>query len=466
MKQFFTLISLFTLSFFTTALQAQITENFDNSLPSACGWQITNATYSNAKTINSTGDIAANSGTTTATIKTPFIDFYKASLTSVTNFTYKLSSKLSQNATRQIRVYLVGKNNVQSADLYNVTLTTNSSTAAVPVTLNINSQSTSRLVIMVVGAGDGNTYLLIDNLSIANASYHYTTSCNQAPTAANDTYSSAKVTSAVSGNVITNTSGKDADPNNETITVAANTQPSQGTLVIDANGNFTYTPAAGFLGGAVTFTYSVADNGYDALTSNNATVTINYPITIVALPVKLISFTGNLSNEKAQLNWLVAENETGNYFEIQKSTDGKDFAASSILFTTQITGSENYHFEEAIDLNTTTYYRLKIVNLDHSITYSKIIVIKSQAVVTVNDIRLLQNAGTYNVSFNYTSQTVGTYNVTIYSISGIKIAMSAVVCNKGINTISLNTNQAFNSGTYILQVSNGNTRSTTKFIRQ
>jgi hypothetical protein len=39
------------------------------------------------------------------------------------------------------------------------------------------------------------------------------------------------------------------------------------------------------------------------------------------LPLKLISFQGALSNNRSQLQWTVAENESGKYFEKKALTE-------------------------------------------------------------------------------------------------------------------------------------------------
>ena len=63
----------------------------------------------------------------------------------------------------------------------------------------------------------------------------------------------------------------DSDPNNDTLTAVLQTQASNGTVSLAADGSFTYTPNADF-NGLDTFTY-VANDG--AENSNPATVTIN-----------------------------------------------------------------------------------------------------------------------------------------------------------------------------------------------
>ncbi len=87
---------------------------------------------------------------------------------------------------------------------------------------------------------------------------------NQAPVADDDSFSTAEDT-AVSGNVLAN----DTDANGDALSAALVTGPAHGTLVLNANGSFSYTPGLNF-NGADSFTYQVSDG---ALT-DSATVSL------------------------------------------------------------------------------------------------------------------------------------------------------------------------------------------------
>ncbi len=65
--------------------------------------------------------------------------------------------------------------------------------------------------------------------------------------------------------------GNDSDPDGDPLTAVLVTGPSHGSLTLNANGSFSYTPAADFTG-ADSFSYRASDG---TLTSNVATVTLN-----------------------------------------------------------------------------------------------------------------------------------------------------------------------------------------------
>jgi VCBS repeat-containing protein len=89
-----------------------------------------------------------------------------------------------------------------------------------------------------------------------------------APVAANDTYSTnlnTVLTTAVPG-VLAN----DTAPGGGALTAQLVTSPAHGTLTLNSNGSFTYTPTTGY-SGSDSFTYRASDG---TLTSPNAAVTI------------------------------------------------------------------------------------------------------------------------------------------------------------------------------------------------
>jgi VCBS repeat-containing protein len=94
------------------------------------------------------------------------------------------------------------------------------------------------------------------------------TAVNDAPTAAADTYSTAEDTTLTVGapGVLAN----DSDPDGNTLSAAVESAPSHGTLTLNADGSFSYIPAANYHG-SDSFSYRASDG---SLASNQATVTI------------------------------------------------------------------------------------------------------------------------------------------------------------------------------------------------
>ena len=103
---------------------------------------------------------------------------------------------------------------------------------------------------------------------------------NDAPVAVNDAYTTNEdtpLTVVLANSVLVN----DTDTEGNALTAILNVGPANGTLTLNANGTFTYTPAANY-NGSDTFTYHANDGTGN---SNIATVTITVSTLINDVPV-------------------------------------------------------------------------------------------------------------------------------------------------------------------------------------
>src|SRR5205823_13051048 len=91
---------------------------------------------------------------------------------------------------------------------------------------------------------------------------------NDAPVAVNDSFTTPEDTAAAV--VAPGVLGNDADVDGDALTAILVSNPSHGTVTLNANGSLTYTPATNY-NGSDSFTYKANDGNAD---SNVATVSI------------------------------------------------------------------------------------------------------------------------------------------------------------------------------------------------
>ncbi|MFP5441135.1 MAG: Ig-like domain-containing protein [Gammaproteobacteria bacterium] len=141
------------------------------------------------------------------------------------------------------------------------------------VTLNADGSFSYTPFLNQTGA-DSFTYRAFDGTAYSAAATVTLsiTAVNDAPTAANDSYSTDEAV-AIVRNAATGVRANDSDPETATasLTVTLVANPSNGTLTLGSDGSFTYTPNA-YYNGFDSFTYRVSDG---ALQSSIATVTIS-----------------------------------------------------------------------------------------------------------------------------------------------------------------------------------------------
>lgn len=188
-----------------------------------------------------------------------------------------------------------------------------------------------------------------------------------------------------------------------------------------------------------------------------------YPAPIT-LPVRLLAFQGNVQNNSALLQWTVAENETGNFFEVERSTDGTNFTKAAVVFNSEKRGSETYYYKEPLT-QPGTYYRLRILNKDGSGRYSSILLLRSGQQPAAS-LRLMQNPVGSTLSLTYQAAAGSTATISIYNAMGVKTRTATARFQQGENTYSLPLGSTLSPGTYLVEVISNGGKHTQKFIKQ
>jgi hypothetical protein len=482
MKRFSTLLTAAAVFLAVQTNAQSINETFNsataiNDLSSTNNcWKFANFTPDNSTAVIAGAYSISAKNLGISTISTPYYDF---SGTVAVSFKYRTSSKVNGQAQRIIRVGTTDVfGNFVPVSSETVIITNSDGTSTTPSSIKSFSapavpvSGTKRFTIQVEAVqGDGQAFVLIDDVVISGTNvFHYGTNpWNTAPVAYNDNFTTS---GSFTNNIFNNSnSNSDNDINTgETFTanIVTPINPLLGSLTLDpTTGNFTFTPTAEFeIAGSVTFTYTITDNGFDPATSNTATVRIAYAPNLGSLPVKLMSFAGSVNNNKAQLKWSVAENETGNQFQVLRSADGKNFSEISTVFISNKAGTESYTFADPKELDAVTYYKLKIENKDGSVSYSNIIVLKSATEKNGTAINILKNPVESTLTFTYSASAASQGQVAIYNTVGVKVYSSRLASQKGTNAVSLNLDSRMAAGTYILEVVNGTERAVTRMIKQ
>jgi len=166
------------------------------------------------------------------------------------------------------------------------------------------------------------------------------------------------------------------------------------------------------------------------------------------LPVKLISFSGDIKNNTAVLNWTATnEDKDGKYFIIERAAAQGAFDSIGVL---AVTGTR-YSFIDLKMLSGSNNYRLKMLSMA-GYTYSK--VIKMDAAIAAS-VQIYPNPATSSIGFKLTSTTKKVANVQIYSLSGSVVDLKQVQLNVGLNTGTLDIT-ALHPGAFFLKISDGN----------
>ncbi len=104
---------------------------------------------------------------------------------------------------------------------------------------------------------------------------------------------------------------------------------------------------------------------------------------VQTLPLSLVSFIGLRNNGISQLKWETANENQVAYFELERSADGNVYSAVKRL-TARNGQSQRYHYDDPVSFSGLMRYRLKMVDIDGTVTYSKIVLLKDQETAAVS----------------------------------------------------------------------------------
>ena len=169
------------------------------------------------------------------------------------------------------------------------------------------------------------------------------------------------------------------------------------------------------------------------------------------LPIKLVSFNGNLKDGKVALAWKVELNETADKFEVERSVDGGKFTYVGTVMGTLNPGTASYSFTDAVPSNEKIAYRLKMIDNNQVAEFSKIISFYSGS-NGGNVISLLQNPVYDKISIGF--QTIQNENVDIRVIdmTGSVKARQRMSAQPGSNVLNVQLPSTLATGTYIVSV--------------
>ena len=156
-----------------------------------------------------------------------------------------------------------------------------------------------------------------------------------------------------------------------------------------------------------------------------------------ALPVRIAFFRGQKQTGKNLLEWKANSNSTSVQFVIERSTDGRNFAAAGSLVAYSFTRSFSFYDNApAAGIN---YYRLKMIESDGSSSYSGIVTLAA-------DVKNLD----ISIRPNYISN--GTANLYIQSEKAMQLAVNLIDVSGKILLKKMISIPA-GSGTYPVDVS-------------
>lgn len=167
------------------------------------------------------------------------------------------------------------------------------------------------------------------------------------------------------------------------------------------------------------------------------------------LPVELLSFSAKAAAENVLLNWTTASEKNNDYFEVERSVDGRSFDyLEKVKGAGTTTLARHYQTSDKNPINGINYYRLKQVDFDGTTTYSEIVSVEIKS----EKIELFPNPVAGTLYLRMSDFTTRDVQFQITDLTGRTMLSGATEINNGIVTIPLSEVGSFPLGTYMVRV--------------
>src|SRR5690606_28774596 len=234
-------------------------------------------------------------------------------------------------------------------------------------------------------------------------------------------------------------------------------------------GNFDVVPQSGSV------TFPVAGTWYDYFNENTITATGasqsfflqpgEYRVFTnvnAALPVNLLRFEGAKKENTNVLMWEVATELNVDFYEIEKSLDGSNFA--SIGKINAVAHSQYQYTDHTTSAAAgVEYYRLKIVDINGQANYSTIVTIKSNNASW--SIAPQPNPFINELKLWIESPVMEKATLVITDPGGRLLVQKNISVNSGKNSIQINETSGLSKGTYFLTIISSAGKQTIKVIK-
>ncbi|GAB3949922.1 hypothetical protein GCM10028805_27080 [Spirosoma harenae] len=182
-----------------------------------------------------------------------------------------------------------------------------------------------------------------------------------------------------------------------------------------------------------------------------------------ALPVNLVAFEVKAEPQAVRLDWLSTAEKAFSGYQLQRSQDAHEFTNLAWVMAKGDNGASTVYsyVDQTAPVGIPLYYRLKMVDLDGSVTYSKIrsVRIDSDALLS----QLVPNPVHGVAQLLINNPIDQSVTISVVTTSGQTVFLKAYNLKKGINTIDIDSSK-LPAGHYSVIITDGVRRQTEKMI--
>ena len=191
-------------------------------------------------------------------------------------------------------------------------------------------------------------------------------------------------------------------------------------------------------------------SGANCTAASSATVVVTG-----SLPLSLTKFFGTNQNGVINLSWQTDFEQSIQYYEVQKSSNGIDFKKiGKIKSLGNSSTPQTYFYKDPEIVAGTCYYKLKIVEDNGSSKFSKIVIFKENKNVITGTVS--PNPFTSFVDVDFETDKEQNVSIRLFDMMGRIVKSTSQYARKGTNVIKISSLEHLPKGSYIIAIFTGN----------
>lgn len=178
------------------------------------------------------------------------------------------------------------------------------------------------------------------------------------------------------------------------------------------------------------------------------TITVNSGCTV--LPVELLQFNAQLKNGYTELKWQSKQEQDLQKYEVERSTDGKNFVRIGTVDAKGGIDARSYTFNDTNPVTGKVYYRLQLLSAQNT-KYSNVLSVTGELGNSF-ELTNLVNPFTSKISFQLTVPQSEVIEVNLLDAAGKIVYQTKMNANKGTNAMNVEAPSNIQKGNYLLRV--------------
>jgi uncharacterized protein (DUF1501 family) len=186
----------------------------------------------------------------------------------------------------------------------------------------------------------------------------------------------------------------------------------------------------------------------------------------VALPVKLLSFTGKWLEKKVALQWEVDQESGIDQYEVQRADDGISFEKIGTVNAINTSVRHTYTFTDLYLSKSLYYYRIKIIERAATAEFSAVLLLKTNQSSAGVQLKVFPNPVTDGFTVSFEDKISGRITVLITDLNGKEIWKQEKEVSNAFNLNFSFKEKKPASGIYALKVYTKKEEATVKILVQ